>query len=358
MISTLNNNVVSGLRHDGLIRVGIAGLGRSGWNIHAKTISTMTHAFQVCAVMDPSAERCDEAVHELGARAYRDFEGLIGDPDLDVIVVATPNRLHADQACAAMVAGKHVICEKPMALNTEDADRMIATSQQSGRLLAVFQNRRYEPHFLKVKNVIDSGVLGRIIQIRIEWNFFTRRWDWQTLKQHGGGSLNNHCAHLLDHAMQLFGDGEPEVFVDLKRSLTLGDADDHAKIVLRGADAPTIDIETSSACAYPESRWHVMGTSGGLRGTMEKLEWKWVDWSTMPARKLSGGAAQDRLYPREEYDWQVTAWELPADAVAPPILFYRDLEAALREGKALFVTPASVRRQIAVLEQCHAMCQV
>lgn len=340
------------------LRVGIAGLGRSGWNIHAKTIGGMPDAFTVHAVADPSTARRREAERDLDAVAYADFEGLIRDPLVDVVVVASPNRMHANQACDAMLAGKHVVCEKPMALCVRDADRMIDVSEQTGRLLAPFQNRRYEPHFLKVKEVIDSGVLGRIIQVRIEWSFFTRRWDWQTLKDLGGGSLNNHCAHLLDHAMQLFGTGEPKVFADLKRSLTLGDADDHAKIILYGDDAPTIDIETSSACAYPEDRWHVIGTSGGLRGSLEHLEWKWVDWSVMPDRDVDARPAYGRLYQREDYDWNVATWDAPPNGPTPPESFYRDLQRALCSTSPMPITPQSVRRQIAVLEACHELSQV
>lgn len=339
----------------GPIRVGIAGLGRSGWNIHATCIRKMPERFVVAAVTDPGADRRAEAQRELGATPYDDFDGLIGDPRVDVVVVASPNRMHADQACAAMRAGKHVVCEKPMGLTRDEADRMIRVSEETGRVLAPFQNRRYEPHFLKVKELIDSGRLGRILQIRITWNQFTRRWDWQTLRSCGGGSLNNHCAHLLDHALQLFGESEPRVFADLKRSLTLGDAEDHVKLILHGPDAPTIDVESFSSCAYPGERWEVVGTHGGLRGTTEALRWKWVDWSQMPDRQVDDGPVLDRKYQSEEYDWQEETWQTPADAVSPYVQFYHGLEQTLRHGEPLFITPQSVARQIAVLETCHAL---
>lgn len=340
------------------IGVGIVGLGRSGWNIHAKAIQATEGRFHTCAVTDPVAGRLAEAERELNAAAYDSFEALIDDPAIEVVVIASPNRLHAQQACDAMLAGKHVVCEKPMALRIDDADRMIDIAEQTGRILAPFQNRRYEPHFLKVKQILDSGLLGEIVQIRIEWSFFTRRWDWQTLKEQGGGSLNNHCAHLLDHALELFGENEPKVFVDLKRSLTLGDADDHAKIILFADGSPTIDIETSSACAYPEDRWHVMGTAGGLRGTTEKLEWKWVVWDNEPERDVESSAARGRKYQREEYHWHTANWQASAHAPQPPKLFYRDLFNAIRYDTPMPITPESVRRQIAVLETCHELCHV
>ena len=341
--------------HQGPIRVGIIGLGRSGWNIHATCLRGLGDAYAVAAVADTDAPRRAEAERELGARAYTDADDLIADPQLDVVVVASPNRLHASQACAAMQAGKHVVCEKPFGLSRRDADQMIRFSQQTGRRVAPFQNRRYEPHFLKVKELIDSGCLGQVLQIRMVWSQFTRRWDWQTLRSFGGGSLNNHGAHLLDHAMQLFGDAEPQIFVDLKRSLTLGDAEDHVKLILHGPGRPTIDIESFSSCAYPGERWNIVGTRGGLRGTTESLRWKWMDWDAMPERHVDQGPAQARVYQREEYDWHEETWQTPADAPSPYIKFYRDFEQTLRAGRPLFITPESVARQISVLEACHAM---
>lgn len=343
------------INSDEPIRVGIIGLGRSGWNIHAKCLGGMSDGFVVAAVADPDKSRREEAQRELGARVYTDAEELLADPQLDVVVVASPNRLHTPQACAAMLAGKHVVCEKPFGLSRHDADQMIRVSQQTGRVLAPFQNRRYEPHFLKVKEIIDSGQLGRILQIRMVWSQFTRRWDWQTLRSFGGGSLNNHGAHLLDHALELFGDSEPQVFADLQRSLTLGDTEDHVKLILHGPGSPTIDIESFSSCAYPGERWNIVGTNGGLRGTTEELRWKWMDWDTMPQRNVDDGPVQGRIYQREEYEWHHDAWETPSDAVSPYVQFYRDLKQTLRSGEPLFITPGSVARQISVLEACHAM---
>ena len=137
------------------LRAGIAGLGRSGWNIHAKTVLAMRDKFALAAVFDPAPGRRAEATAACGCKAYGDFEELIGDRALDLVVVASPNTFHTAHAIAAMRAGKHVVCEKPFAITTDDADRMIEVMEQSGRLLVPFQNRRYEPHLIKVKEVMD-----------------------------------------------------------------------------------------------------------------------------------------------------------------------------------------------------------
>lgn len=340
------------------VRVAIAGLGRSGWNIHAETIGKMTDRYKLTAVSDPNSERRAEAKSQFGCKAYENFEDLLATDDTELLVVATPNLLHTEHTIAALHAGCDVICEKPMALSVKDADRMIEAAKNSGRMLAPFQNRRYEPSGLKIKQILDSGQLGRIIQIRMAWHSFGRRWDWQTLREFGGGALNNNGTHLIDQALFLLGEGEVKVFVEMKNALSSGDAEDHIKVIMQLAtgEGPTLDLELTSASAYPQDNWHIMATGGGLSGTTSKLQWKWVDWLEMPPRPVNREPTVDRRYNSETLSWQEDQWELAPDAPWPHVVFYRELFATIRTGKPLFVTPESVRRQIQVLDACRAAC--
>lgn len=333
------------------LRVAIAGLGRSGWNIHAKALRGMPSFFRVTAAMDPCPGRRAQAEAELGARTCEDFDALLAS-DVDVVVIASPSQLHADQTLAAAAAGKHIVVEKPFAMSTEEADQMIAAAEAAEVVLAPFQNRRYEPHFRKVLEIIQSGSLGDVIQVRMCWHRFTRRWDWQALARLGGGALFNNGTHLLDQALEIFGDAEPEIFVETHRGLSMGDAHEHLKLLLRAPGAPTIDLEYTNACAFEHDRWHVMGTAGGLRGDLDHLEWKKVDWSRMPDRVINAGPAADRLYPGEEIEWQHRTWTAPKNSSTPYELFYRDLYGAITNSGRLLVTPASARRYVNVLERC------
>jgi predicted dehydrogenase len=334
--------------------VGIAGLGRSGWNIHAKTLLGLKERFQVVAVADNSAERVKEAVAMCGCKPYENVEGLLNDKDIGLVIVATPNHLHTEHTIGALKRGKHVVCEKPFALNTPDADRTIDVAKQTGLTVAPFHNRRYEPHLQQVRKVIDSGVLGQVLQVRITWHSFGRRWDWQTLREFGGGALNNNGSHLLDHALVIFGDGEPEIFADVRQtSMTSGDADDHFKVVLHGNGHPTVDCELTNASAYIQDRWHVMGTCGGLRGNTDKLEWKWVDFSKMPPRPVERTPPTGRSYNSEKLDWKSETWTAPTDSTPVAVQFYTDLFQTIRAAKPLVITPQSIRRLIWVIEQCR-----
>jgi predicted dehydrogenase len=279
---------------------------------------------------------------------------------VDLVVVATPSHVHATQVLEALARGKHVVCEKPMALSAGDADRMIDAAELSRRVLTVFHNMRYWPDFVKVREVAESGKLGRLVQIRLTMHRFTRRWDWQTLREFGGGALFNAGAHLVDLALQLFGPNEPRVTADLQRTaLSSGDAEDHAKILLQGgADGRTIDVEISNACAYPQETWHLMGTAGGLRGTAQQLQWKWFDVAQLPDRPVDRStAAADRRFNREELPWQEQTWTNDAPKGRDYEEFYEDLHRHLRGAAPLVITPQSVRRTISVLERCREKCR-
>jgi len=341
------------------IRVGIAGLGRSGWNIHARLLEPLTEQFQVAAVVDADEGRRNEAVERFDCMAYTSYGDLLTDKGIELIVVALPSHLHADLAIAALDAGKHVVCEKPMATSLADADRMVAAAAASEQQLTIFQNRRYDPHFAKVRKLIASGIFGRIVQIRMTASSFGRRWDWQTLKQFGGGTLNNSGPHFIDLAMQLFGDTDPtQVYAHLDRTLTLGDADDHVKLVFKGEGTPTVDMEMSAATAYPSEFWNIMGTQGGLAGSLKELRWRYMDPAQLSPRQVDATPTPDRSYNRDEIVWHEGSWHADEYQGLGYEAFYLDLYQTLRNDAPLFVTPESVRRVIWLLEECRRLSPV
>jgi len=335
------------------VKVGIVGLGRSGWGIHADAFGKRPSTYKVIAVFDPIGERCVEAVRKFGCKAYSDFSTFLREDEIELVVIATPSHLHASQTISALKAGKKVVCEKPMATSLADADAMIEVGKDTGNLLTVFQNRRYDPDFLKVKEVIRSGKLGAIVLIEMRSHSFGRRWDWQTLKRFGGGELSNNGPHVIDQALQLLGEKEPEVFCDLKRTLTLGDAEDHVKIILNAPESPLIDIEVTRACAYPEKRWLVMGTRGSLTGEASSLKWKYFDPNDLPSRHVEIEPTPDRSYNWEEIPWKEETWVTVEDHDGGALTFYDELYKTLRQRAPLGVTPESVRRVMWVIEKCR-----
>lgn len=340
----------------GRVKVGISGLGRSGWDIHANALEKCSSMYNVVAVFDPLEERRKEAVNRFGCRAYPDFNSLIRDDEAELVVVATPSHLHAPQTIEALKSGKNVVCEKPMATSLAEADEMIRTAKESGRILTVFQNKRYSPDFLKVKEIVGSGKLGHIVLVKICLHSFGRRWDWQTLKKFGGGELNNNASHLIDQAVQLVGEKLELLFCDLQGTLTLGDAEDHVKILLGEPGSTKVDIEVTRACAYPQNYWLIMGTRGGLAGGGNSIRWKYFDPRDLPPRQVETRPTPDRSYNWEEIPWKEEEW-VDDGAKRSEILFYEELYKTLREGAPLSVTPESVRKVMSIMEKCREYCE-
>jgi len=341
------------------IKVGIAGLGRSGWDIHANGLAQLPGQFAVVAACDPDPRRQREAEERLGCRACAGIAGLVADDEIELMVVATPSQLHAADTISALRSGKHVLVEKPMARSLAEVDEMIAVAEETGQILTVNQNYRYAADFRKVKEIVESGVLGRVVQIRIAVHQFRRRWDWQTLKAYGGGILNNHGAHVVDWVMRLIDDPDPEVFCHMETTpLYAGDAESHVKVILRPRNGPLVDIELTHACAYPQESWLVMGTQGSLTSDRRTIRWRYFDPEEAPPLVLDTRPTPDRSYNSEELPWREETWESDLDFVGDVQRLYRDLYATIREGAPLAITPESVRRQVVILEKCRELSPV
>ncbi len=335
------------------ITVGIAGLGRSGWSMHAESLAQLPEQYKVAAVMDLSEERRLEAKHKFACETYTSFEAL-ANSDVELLVVATPSQFHTDHTVSALQAGKHVMVEKPLAATVDDVDTMITAAKAANKLLTVNQNYRYHTDFRTMSEVMASGKLGEIVQIRIAIHQFSRRWDWQTLRENNGGIGTNHGAHYLDWLLLHFKDEDPEVFCHLVDTpLYAGDADSHAKLIIRPKDGPLIDIELSHCNAYPQDRYLIMGTQGTLTGNQETMRWKYFVPENEVALELDLNPTHDRSYNSEALSFTEESVTLDNTFNDDMLLLYQDLYKSIRFGEALSITAESVRRQIHIFDKCR-----
>ena len=145
-------------------------------------------------------------------RARGSYESLLSDPDVDVVYNSLPNHLHAEWTIKALRAGKHVLCEKPFALTLPEADAMIAAAHETGKILAEAFMYRHHPQTMKVKEMVDSGALGKLQLIKGAFTFkLTREGNFRSVKEMGGGSIWDVGCYPISYARMLA--GEPsEVF--------------------------------------------------------------------------------------------------------------------------------------------------
>lgn len=344
------------------LKIAILGQGRSGRDIHGAYLKKARDIFKIAAVVDPLEERRKRAEQEYGCVTFPDYRLLKGIKDLDIIVNSTPSHLHVPITLDLLNSGFNVLCDKPMARRAGEVAEMMKASVRTGKLLAIFQQSRYAPYFRQVKKVVDSGILGRIVQVNISFNGFARRWDWQTLQEYNGGNLLNTGPHPLDQALQFFGtDKIPDVKCIMDRANTYGDAEDHVKLLLTGPGRPVIDLEISSCCAYPCYTYNVYADRGGLKGTMTHMDWKYFIPDEAPGQQLIRTPLRKEdgtpAYCIETLPWHEESWDVPEEEKdlfeTMTGAFYRMLYKSLAEGAPLEVTPEQVLQQITVVEECH-----
>ncbi|SDW16516.1 Gfo/Idh/MocA family protein [Paenibacillus sp. CF384] len=346
-----------------IVTIGIIGQGRSGRDIHGQLLARLPRHFRIAAVADSIPERQQLARQEFNCNAYATWQEMVENEQLDLVVNASPSHQHVPISLELLNRGFNVLCEKPLARTSEEVDQLIEAASRSGKMLAVFQQSRYLPAYVRIREVIESGVLGRIVQVDFTSSRFARRWDWQTLQSNNGGSLLNLGSHTLDQVLQLFGSDQiPEITCIMDRANTLGDAEDYVKLLLRGQGRPTIDLEVSSCSVFPGETFVIQGTNGGLHGNNDRLEWSYFKPEEAPVQQLTREPLMDKngmpSYCRETLNWYKENWEVNSaegqgefDYMTEQ--FYMMLYGTLVNGDDLAITPQQVRQQLVVMEECR-----
>jgi len=336
------------------IKYGIWGLGRIGF-VHAYNFSAEKDKFQLVAGCDRDPERVALAEKEFGCAGYGDPDAFLSNPDMELVIIATRSRDHVVHARQALAADKIVLLEKPIATNEQDYQALLKINDQYAGKLFFLHNHRFEPAFEHVRRIVVSGILGEVHTVKLcRHHPFRRRADWQSLLEFGGGQLHCWGPHILDHALQFLGGPVKDVWSNLKRIHSLGDADDHVKIVLLGENGRVVDLEISDGVAIPGAYCSVYGTRGTLVcQDEERIALKYVD-PDYQFQKLGvnagtpGGCGVDEEIPWREENIPVepagNKWELVERAIA------RHLYRAIREGIPFPIRNADALEVVRVTE--------
>lgn len=256
------------------LRVGVVGMGWAG-ETHLKAYQLMPHV-EVVAVADPREERLLELKQTYAiADVYADWDKLVRRNDIDIVSVCTPNQFHAPVSVAALQSGKHVLCEKPLARTSAEAEQMVRAAIDNDRMLKTAFNHRERGDIQALKQAINDGQLGRVYHAKATWmrrQGIPGMGGWFTSREMaGGGPLIDLGVHVLDMALYLL--GEPEVkavsaatYAELgprgrggrkvnTRTMEVGgyEVEDLATAFIRLADGVTLLLEAS---------WAVYGRAG------------------------------------------------------------------------------------------------
>ena len=147
------------------IKVGIIGCGKIAQVRHIPEYLANPNA-EICGFYDINLARAEELAQKYGGKAYPAYEALLANPDIDAVSVCAANHAHAEISIAALKAGKHVLCEKPMAISLEECEAMVAAARESGKYLMIGQNQRLAKAHVKARELIAQGAIGKVLTFR------------------------------------------------------------------------------------------------------------------------------------------------------------------------------------------------
>jgi len=244
-----------------IINVGIVGFGLSGQVFHAPFIDVNPH-FNLHTIVTSGTLAGEKYPF---VKITPSFDELLANPEIDLVIVCSPNILHFKHASAALQAGKHVLVEKPFTVNSTEAQNLIDISHKSGKLAFPFHNRRWDSDFLTIKYLIAQGLLGKVVEYESRFDRFTpeiSRAAWRYQQEAGGGTLFDLGIHLIDQAVSLF--GAPEgVFCRLfnQREGSITDDSFDLKLIYHNLN---VSLKASVFVKEPGPRFQVHGTQGSF----------------------------------------------------------------------------------------------
>lgn len=327
---------------DGTIGVALLGFGFAGHTFHAPFITT-TPGLRLRVVASSQTARVTAAYPDV--RVVASALDAIGADDVSLVVIATPNDSHASLAEAALRAGCHVVVDKPFTITLAEAHGVVRTAEAAGRLLSVYQNRRFDGDFIGVRQAVEAGTIGEVVEYRSEigrWRPQVRdRWRERTGP--GAGLWYDLGPHLVDQAVALFGVPD-SVEAALRVQRPGGQVDDWFHVRL---DYPTRQVLLTSSMLAADAplRFLVRGTGGSLtKCGMDQQE-----------RRLMAGERPGQA------DWGVDPEPLvvlrdgeePQRVPVPPGdygRYYAAMRDAIRAGGPPPVSPAEALTVMAIIE--------
>lgn len=327
----------------------VVGYGGMGGGYHAaKAIEKGVVNLLGIYDIDPAKS---ELARSRGIFAYDTYEDVLADDRVDIITVAIPNDRHFERVTRALEAGKHVICEKPVAMSSEEYAKMVECAEKNNCVFSVHQNRRWDVDFLAMKQIYNSGEIGKVFnyESRIHGSRGIPS-DWRGEKEHGGGMLLDWGVHLIDQALQLFKQKITGVYCKFIHTTNF-EVDDGYKLYIYFEDGAQAYIETGTFNFIALPRMYMQGD----KGTTLITDWRekakvtvckhWHESDVIPVQ--TGAGLTKTMAPRDSITVDEYEIERPTADVYD---FYRNFCDVI-DGKAeLIVKSDEVMRVMKVME--------
>ena len=240
-------------------QLAIIGYGNMG-RTHARNLSKLPDQFTITGIVDISESARANAASD-GFKAFATLEELFIAASVDICLIALPNDLHKEYAIACMEAGKHVICEKPVALNESELEDILSVSAKTGMVFTVDQNRRWDRDYLPIKKLYEHNSLGQLLYIDSNVQGTHGLPDNWLSKKGVGGMLLDWGVHLLDQLLYMIPSPVTSVFTHAV-ILDGKECEENIKVFLTFADGSHAQVQTDTRCYCKLPRWYVMYENG------------------------------------------------------------------------------------------------
>ena len=286
-----------------------------------------------------------------GIHAYSSYEEVLADAAVDAVVIAVPNDCHKELVIKALEKGKNVICEKPVEMSVAALDEMIAAADKSGKFFTVHQNRRWDVDFLAMKQIVNSGEIGELINI--ESRIHGSRGipsDWRCHKPYGGGMILDWGVHLIDQILQIIKEKIVSVYCTVT-NITTDEVDDGFKLTLYFESGKTayIEVGTYNFIAMPRFYLQCKNGSAIIEDWQKKAQVArmkaWNEKEVLPVQTAAG--ITKTMAPRDEITLDMYEVERPVSDVHD---FYRNFCAVLDKKAEPAIKHSEVRRVMQVME--------
>ncbi len=333
------------------IQTALASYGMSGKVFHAPFL-TVNPQFALKKIVERHKNNASQDYSDV--EVVRDFQDILDDAAIELVIVNTPNALHYEMARKALEAGKHVVVEKPLTPTKKEADQLIALAKEQEKVLTVFQNRRWDSDFLTVQSVITEGLLGRLVEYEAHYdryvNFVTQN-TWKEEQGVAAGILYNLGSHMIDQALVLFGLPEA-ITADIGKQREGGSIDDFYDLRLHYPHLNVI-LKSSYLVREPGPRYVLHGAEGSF-----------VKYGIDPqedALKVGRKPNEEDWGEEPETDWGKLNTEIKGLHITGKIAslrgsygdFYDNLYEAIREGKTLKVKAEEAASVIRIIELAY-----
>jgi predicted dehydrogenase len=324
-----------------VINVGLASFGKSGKVFHAPFIDQNPH-FNLKYILERTKD--SSKLTYPSAKIVRDFETILNDKAIDLVVVNTPTYLHYEMTKTALLAGKHVVVEKPFTSTVEEGSELIEIANQNNLFLTVYHNKRLEGDFLTVQKLLQSGKLGEIKEFkniihRNKPEIGPKKWKEDTFP--GAGLLYDFGSHLIDQCLVLFG-WPKDLNAELKIERPGGKVVDYFKLTLIYNDFQAI-ISVDMMQDKTEPTYQIIGTEGTFEKYGHDIQESEIENASTPIDVLKIGVDL------KENHGILSGIKIPTERGAY-IDFYENVYQALKNSAQKLVTPDEALQVIEVIE--------